>query len=117
MNGAQLPVDLVQALKNMQAGLDCLRRHAGVGDRGSQLGCLVYDDENIIAEADGYGGGILTWWESCGEDETLVHRRQVFVLESQAYNALEELRAGLDACTISRTEFFDALAVTHKAYR
>ncbi len=104
-------------LRALQKTLDEMRYGLGVGERGLMLTQFDYDEELIIAKANGEGGAVVSWFEPLGDDEVLLFRAYNFATEQDAYDAVEWLRLALKQMVISRVEFFDLLDAGKQPHR
>jgi hypothetical protein len=82
-----------ELLTRLQSQLDDLRKSLKISERGKILfqAQLSYgDDEVVLVEADGFGGGILRVVEVNYPVDYLTHEERIFATEDEA----EEVAAG-----------------------
>ena len=87
----------VALLQNQQ---DALRKHLKIGERGEVLfrADLSYgDDEVVLVEADGFGGGILLVVEGNYPADFYTHEERAFSTEAEAVQAAAALKHELSA--------------------
>ncbi|HZV89756.1 MAG TPA: hypothetical protein VFF95_19565 [Candidatus Binatus sp.] len=84
-----------QLMTRLQAQLDDLRRRLGISERGRILfrAELSYgDDEVVLVEADGFGGGVLRIVEGNYPVDYLTREERTFSTEVEATNAAAALK-------------------------
>jgi hypothetical protein len=90
------PIDQTerQMVADLQSQLDELRKRLNIAERGEILfssDLTDADDEIVLSEADGFGGGILRVVEGNYPVDFVIRKERFFLTEAEAASAAEAL--------------------------